>query len=73
MAFCSVSDLRPQLLRAFVSRFGELDSAALSSKEDIRGQSALASVLYWVNQAVDNHCIVSVKALEFLKEVYEVN
>lgn len=34
--------------------------------------SAYDAVLYWAGQSVDTHSTVSLKALDFIKEIYEV-
>ena len=62
LAFCGVSDLRAILYHVFES--------SLSSNQGNEQDDAFACVLFWTNKNTDTH-FVSIKALEFFKEIYE--
>ena len=47
-------------------------SPANSRPKDPNVNSAYDVVLYWASQSVDIHSTVSLKALDFIKEIYEV-
>lgn len=49
-----------------------LFSPANSRPKDPNVNSAYNVVLYWASQSVDAHSTVSLKALTFIKEIYEV-
>lgn len=72
LAFCGVSDLRYALLGVFLSmnKQGSGPCSTEESDESDDGQD-FGCFLYWVNHAVDNNVTVSVRALEFLREIYE--
>ena len=57
-------------LRSLVCR--ALFPPASSKAKDPNVNSAYDVVLYWASQSVDSHSIVSLKALDFIKEIYEV-
>ena len=65
MTFCSVTGLRSLVCRA-------LFTPASSKPKDPNVNSAYDVVLYWASQSVDTHSTVSLKALDFIKEIYEV-
>ncbi|CAB3977672.1 CIP2A homolog isoform X2 [Paramuricea clavata] len=62
LAFCGVSDLRVILYRVF-----ELNQQSSDGNEQ---DNAFTGVLFWMNKNTDTH-LVSIKALEFFKEIYE--
>jgi len=64
LTFCSVTGLRSVVCRA-------LFSPANSRPKDPNVNSAYNVVLYWASQSVDAHSTVSIKALDFIKEIYE--
>jgi len=64
LTFCSVTGLRSLVCRA-------LFPPASSKAKDPNVNSAYDVVLYWASQSVDCHSIVSLKALDFIKEIYE--
>ncbi|XP_015747548.1 PREDICTED: protein CIP2A homolog [Acropora digitifera] len=64
LTFCAVSGLRSLLCKAL------LTTANCQPKES-HVNSTYDIVLYWINQSVDNHLPVSIKALDFIKEIYE--
>ncbi|XP_027056078.1 protein CIP2A homolog isoform X2 [Pocillopora damicornis] len=64
LTFCSVTGLRCLVCRA-------LFSPASSKPKDPNVNSAYDAVLYWASQSVDTHSTVSLKALDFIKEIYE--
>ncbi|KAJ7379243.1 hypothetical protein OS493_017752 [Desmophyllum pertusum] len=64
LTFCSVTGLRSLVCRA-------LFSPASSKPKDPNVNSAYNVVLYWASQSVDTHSTVSLKALDFIKEIYE--
>lgn len=49
-----------------------LFSTVSSRPKDPKINSAYDVVLYWASQSVDIHSTVSLKALDFIKEIYEV-
>ena len=57
-------------LRSLVCR--ALFTPASSKPKDPNVNSAYDVVLYWASQSVDTHSTVSLKALDFVKEIYEV-
>ena len=63
LAFCGLSDLRVILYRVF-----ELNQQSSDGNEQ---DDAFTGVLFWMNKNTDTH-LVSIKALEFFKEIYEV-
>ena len=65
LTFCALSGLRSLLCKAL------LTTANCQPKES-HVNSTYDIVLYWINQSVDNHLPVSIKALDFIKEIYEV-
>lgn len=65
LTFCSVTGLRSLVCRA-------LFTPASSKPKDPNVNSAYDVVLYWASQSVDTHSTVSLKALDFIKEIYEV-
>ncbi|XP_074613609.1 protein CIP2A-like isoform X1 [Acropora palmata] len=64
LTFCAVSGLRSLLCKAL------LTTANCQPKES-HVNSTYDIVLYWISQSVDNHLPVSIKALDFIKEIYE--
>lgn len=64
LTFCSVTGLRSLVCRA-------LFTPASSKPKDPNVNSACDVVLYWASQSVDTHSTVSLKALDFIKEIYE--
>lgn len=65
LTFCSVTGLRNLVCKA-------LFSTVSSRPKDPKINSAYDVVLYWASQSVDIHSTVSLKALDFIKEIYEV-
>lgn len=65
LTFCSVTGLRSLVCRA-------LFTPASSKPKDPNVNSAYDVVLYWASQSVETHSTVSLKALDFIKEIYEV-
>lgn len=65
LTFCSVTGLRNLVCKA-------LFSIVSSRPKDPKRNSAFDVVLYWASQSVDIHSTVSLKALDFIKEIYEV-
>lgn len=65
MAVCGVSDLRAILHHVLESR------PSVASTDGDAQEDAFTCFLFWVNRDTDTHS-VSIKALEFLKEIYEV-
>ncbi|CAH3043208.1 unnamed protein product [Porites lobata] len=64
LTFCSVTGLRNLVCKA-------LFSTVSSRPKDPKINSAYDVVLYWASQSVDIHSTVSLKALDFIKEIYE--
>ncbi|XP_020608819.1 protein CIP2A homolog [Orbicella faveolata] len=64
LTFCSVTGLRSLVCRA-------LFTPASSKPKDPNVNSAYDVVLYWASQSVETHSTVSLKALDFIKEIYE--
>ena len=65
LTFCTVAGLRSLVCKALLT-------PANSKPKDPNVNSSYDIVLYWVNQSVDTHSTVSIKALDFIKEIYEV-
>lgn len=64
LTFCTVAGLRSLVCKALLT-------PANSKPKDPNVNSSYDIVLYWVNQSVDTHSTVSIKALDFIKEIYE--
>ncbi|XP_031552269.1 protein CIP2A homolog [Actinia tenebrosa] len=66
LTFCSVNGVRTMLCKTF------LCSEVTKAKGEDKMNEMYNSVVYWASQPVESHPSVSLYALDFLKEMYEV-